>query len=105
MVTDGQRLYVISRRIPGHDDDEDKKTEFWLETYEGPKKGFQFVAETPLNKNSLNERLIKEDNTQDYLRGCSFSCNGQMFLMFTLDCQVRYFSLKTGAKLAKVILG
>jgi hypothetical protein len=25
--------------------------------------------------------------------------------MFTLDCQVRYFSLKTGAKLAKVILG
>ena len=24
MVTDGQRLYVISRRIPGHDDDEDK---------------------------------------------------------------------------------
>lgn len=106
LLTDGSNVYVVSRRLPTAADREaagsEAVTTLWLEKYTGPEDNFKFVSEVRLNKNVLGERLLKDSNSKEWLSNTSWACDGKYLLLFTKDCQVRHFSLKTGNKLAKL---
>jgi hypothetical protein len=108
LVTDGTYVYVIARqgqpeRPDGEqapDDEEEAVIKLVVEVYD-PAKSFEFVKSVILYKNKHFEPFVKDKNSEEWLRKTQWATNGTVLACFTDNAKVRFFSLETGAKVAK----
>lgn len=104
MFTDGNYLYTISRVIATSKEEEDAgdslPTKFQCEIYD-PKNNFKFVRAISLYKNAQKEHLVKESNTEDFLKRTRWATNGEYLMMFAAKGKMRFISLKTGIVVSK----
>ena len=106
LVTDGTYVYVIARQgqpeaEQAPDDEEEQAViKLVVEVYD-PAKSFEFVKSVILYKNKHFEPFVKDKNSEDWLRRTQWATNGTVLACFTDNAKVRFFSLETGAKVAK----
>jgi len=105
LVTDGTYVYVIARQgqpqgEQAPEDEEEAVIKLVVEVYD-PAKSFEFVKSVILYKNKHFEPFVKDKNSEDWLRKTQWATNGTVLACFTDNAKVRFFSLETGAKVAK----
>lgn len=84
-------------------EDDNKPPQLVLEVYDPSNNSYKFVREVFLYKNADFIPFIKQSNSIDFIKQCSFATNGQI-LVVQRPRKAYYFDAKTGILIQKVVL-